>query len=182
MSYKGLSSAQIFTYEQVKEINNEIKKNISGERDSASKTATKKGKFFNVPVQPLIDLTFPWLCQCQEANRKIYGYDAHWDFHLDSFSYNVYEKGDEYSWHIDINNDKSSPFDSKLTCLLNLSEKPYEGGEFKLLGFQTGLDEKIKFDCGYSIIFNSLIAHKVTPVTEGERITLTYFANGPAWR
>ena len=71
MSYKGLSSAQIFTYEQVKEINNEIKKNISGERDSASKTATKKGKFFNVPVQPLIDLTFPWLCQCQEANRKI---------------------------------------------------------------------------------------------------------------
>ena len=99
------------------------------------------------------------------------------DFHGDKLTYNVYGIGDEYGWHIDINY-TSTPIDSKLTCLLNLSEEPYEGGEFKL----TGIDEKIKFTSGTGIILNSLIAHKVTPVTKGERITLTYWAHGPAWK
>ncbi len=168
-----------FTHEQVKEINKVIKNNLFKKRDSstASPTATKKGNFFSIPTQPLMELIHPWLYQCQETNRRVYGYDVYWDFHLDKFSYNVYEEGDEYNWHIDMNY-KSNPLDSKLTCLLNLSEEPYEGGQFKL----TGTDEKIKFDCGDSIIFNSLIAHKVTPITKGERITLTYWAQGPSWK
>ena len=66
----------------------------------------------------------------------------------------------------------------KLTCLLNLSEESYEGGEFKLIG----VNEKIKFDSGEGLIVNSLMAHKVTPVTKGERITLTYWGVGPSWR
>ena len=68
--------------------------------------------------------------------------------------------------------------DLKLTCILNLSEEPYEGGSF----FKINEKEEIKFDSGMGLIFNSLIAHKVTPVTKGERITLTYWGEGPPWR
>jgi len=69
--------------------------------------------------------------------------------------------------------------DIKLTCLLNLSEEPYEGGEFCAINQE---EETIKFDSGMGLVMNSLIAHKVTPVTKGERITLTYWAMGPLWR
>ena len=95
---------------------------------------------------------------------------------MDCLNYNVYGTNSEYDWHIDASDLPS--FDMKLTCLLNLSEEPYEGGEFKL----TGIDKKIKFDSGMGLVFTSLMAHKVTPVTQGERITLTYWGTGSAWR
>ena len=60
-------------------------------------------------------------------------------------------------------------YDLKLTCLLNLSEEPYEGGEF----YTIGDNENAKFDSGEGLIINSLMAHKVTPVTKGKRTTLT---------
>ena len=66
----------------------------------------------------------------------------------------------------------------KLTCLLNLSEESYEDGEF----CTTASNEKIKFTSGTALILNSVLAHKVTPVTKGERISLTYWAEGPSWR
>jgi len=62
--------------------------------------------------------------------------------------------------------------------LLNLSEEPYEGGEFCMINSE----ENIKFSSGMGLCLNPLIAHKVTPVTKGERITLTYWASGPAWK
>ncbi len=69
--------------------------------------------------------------------------------------------------------------DIKLTCLLNLSEETYEGGEFRTIGKP---NENIKFTSGMGLIFNPMIAHKVTPVTKGERISLTYWGVGPSWR
>jgi len=170
---------QSFTHEQVKEINKKIKKNLFQKRNpsNAAPNVSKKGNFFNIPCSPLMEVIHPWLYQCQQANRESYEYNIYWDFHLDEVIYNVYEIGDEYGWHIDINY-LPTQLDTKLTCLLNLSEESYEGGEFKL----TGVDEKIKFTSGTGIMFNSLIAHKVTPVTKGERITLTYWAHGPSWK
>ena len=76
--------------------------------------------------------------------------------------------------------------DSVRNPLLSLSESFQirtgsikEGGEFKYMGVG---NKTIKFDSGMMLIINSLIAHKVTPVTKGKRITLTYWALGPAWR
>ena len=39
-----------------------------------------------------------------------------------------------------------------------------------------------QFNSGETLIFTSLWAHKVSPVTKGKRITLTYWATGPSWR
>ena len=67
----------------------------------------------------------------------------------------------------------------KLTCLLNLSEETYEGGEFCAINQE---EETIKFDSGMGLVMNSLIAHKVTPITKGERKSLTFWGTGPSWR
>ena len=168
-----------FTKEQVKEINKEIKKNKSREENenSPAENVVKTGNFSQVLLPPLMELLHPWLYQCQQINRDCFGYDIYWDFHLEGLNYNVYGTKGEYDWHIDLNKGNISA-DMKLTCLLNLSEEPYEGGKFYMIN----RSEELKFDSGMGLIINSLIAHKVTPVTKGERITLTYWATGPSWR
>ena len=169
-----------FTQEQVKEINKEIRKNISEKEPLGLRaTATKMGKFFHIPCSSLLEILHPWLKQCQEINTKVFGYDIFWNFNLESFNYNVYDKSGEYDWHTDVTKNKEC--DIKLTCLLNLSENPYEGGEFHTMGNRNP-NESIKFTSGMGLVFNPLIAHKVTPVTKGERISLTYWGVGPSWR
>ena len=178
MSVNTIAIFPCFTHEQVKEINKKIKENIfqKEEKSSASETAIKIGEFFHVSCTPLMELVHPWLYQCQQVNREVFGNDIYWDFHLEGLNYNVYEIGSEYGWHIDA--DSKYEYDMKLTCLLNLSEEPYEGGKF----YTANRNEELKFDSGMGLVLNSLIAHKVTPVTKGKRISLTYFAVGPSWR
>ena len=167
-----------FTHEQVKEINKEIRKNIRQKEPlDAAASAIKVGSFFHIPCLSLTELLHPWLKQCQEINKKVFGYDIFWNFPVESFNYNVYDKNGEYDWHTDVTKNKER--DMKLTCLLNLSEKTYKGGEFRTIGKP---NENIKFTSGMGLIFNPLIAHKVTPVTKGERISLTYWGVGPSWR
>jgi hypothetical protein len=168
-----------FSHEQVKEINKEVKKNTFQKEPSthAAENSTKKGDFFHILCSPLMELLHPWLHQCQHVNRDVFGYDIYWDFHLEGLNYNVYGIDDEYDWHIDANIE-NTPTDMKLTCLLNLSEETYEGGEFQTIGN----NEKIPFDSGMGLVLTSLLTHKVTPVTKGERITLSYWAQGPLWR
>jgi len=162
-----------------KEINKKIRNNVlkKEELPENSAAATKIGKFYIIPCSPLMNLIHPWLYQCQEVNRQYFGYHTYWHFHLDSVNYNVYGTQGEYDWHIDANS-TGTRTDMKLTCLLNLSEEAYEGGEFNLISRQG----KLKFDSGEGLVVNSLIAHKVTPITKGKRITLTYWATGPLWK
>jgi len=167
-----------FTHEQVKEINKEIRKNIRQKEPlDAAASAIKVGSFFHIPCLSLTELLHPWLKQCQEINKKVFGYDIFWNFPVESFNYNVYDKSGEYDWHTDVTKNKEC--DIKLTCLLNLSEETYEGGEFRTIGKP---NENIKFTSGMGLIINPLIAHKVTPITKRERITLTYWGVGPSWR
>ena len=167
-----------FTHEQVKKINKEIRKNIRQKEPlDAAASAIKVGSFFHIPCLSLTELLHPWLKQCQEINKKVFGYDIFWNFPVESFNYNVYVESGEYDWHTDVTENKEC--DIKLTCLLNLSEETYEGGKFRTIG---NPNENIKFTSGMGLIFNPLIAHKVTPVTKGKRITLTYWGVGPSWR
>ena len=177
----GTVTFQCFTHEQVKEINKEIKKYLIEKEESteAAQNTSKIGDFFNIPCMPLMELLHPWLYQCQHVNKKIYGFDVYWDFHLGTFNYNVYGINGEYDWHVDL--DSKGMQDMKLTCLLNLSEEPYEGGEFCTINSDKS-DKKVEFSSGMGLVLISLIAHKVTPITKGERITLTYWAFGPPWR
>ena len=170
------NTSDLFTPEQVKEINKKIKENILKTKTKGAMNAVKKGEFFDAQCGPLMNLLHPWLFECQIINKEFFGYDTYWDFHVENYSYNVYGKTGEYGWHIDAN--PEDLYDMKLTCLLNLSEETYEGGEF----YTINENEKHEFTSGTGLVFNSLIGHKVTPVTKGKRTTLTYWAVGPSWK
>ena len=71
--------------------------------------------------------------------------------------------------------------DIKLTILINLSTKKYEGGSFFIF---KGKEKNIKEldEPGNILMLKSYLLHKVTPVTKGERRTLTIFLKGPSFR
>ena len=176
----SVNTFEVFTLDQVVKINEEIKKNVlrTQQLSEGAQNVSKIGKFSIVQCGPLMKLIHPWLYLCQESNKNIFGYDIEWDFHLDTLTYNVYDIAGEYGWHVDATDKHQLTGDTKLTCLLNLSEEPYEGGEFHTIH----IDGERKFTSGMGVVFTSLLAHKVTPITKGERITLTYWALGPNWR
>ena len=96
----------------------------------------------------------------------------------DGLLYNVYSgdiKG-KYGEHDD--RSKSWSHDAKMTFLLNLSEEPYEGGDF-IIDNQT---QHFFREPGTAILFKSYLKHEVTPVTKGDRKTLTYFIHGPKFQ
>ena len=170
-------SFPVFTQEEVKEINKKIISLSIKDPEDPQIFVDKVGKFSRIPCRELVGLIHPWLDQCQQANREVFKYDIFWNFSVESFNYNVYVESGEYDWHTDVTKNKVR--DIKPTCLLNLSEETYEGGEFRTIGKP---NENIKFTSGMGLIINPLIAHKVTSVTKGERITLTYWGVGPSWR
>ena len=169
-----------FNPQAVKAINELIKKNVGQKEEPtlAAENTNKVGTFFNVPIPPIMNLIHPWLYLCQNINRRHFGYDIDWQFQSDGVNYNIYKTKDTYDWHVDEERTLTC-MDIKLTCLLNLSEKPYEGGEFYVRGSK---EVKIRFDPGMGLILHPLLAHKVAPVTKGKRITLTYWGLGPLWR
>ena len=94
-------------------------------------------------------------------------------------NYNTYQENEEYTWHIDAT-PRSPVKDIKLTCLLNCSEEPYEGGDLCLFR-----DKEIKienFNPGTAIVFPSFINHKVEKITSGSRASLAIWMNGPKFR
>jgi PKHD-type hydroxylase len=116
----------------------------------------------------------------RDANRQVYGYD------LTDFSesaqvarYGADREG-HFDWHSDIGDGRLAS-KRKLTMVVQLSEPTaYTGGKLELMpGAGT-----IVADCaqGTATLFPSFVLHRVTPVTEGERRSLTIWCHGPAFR
>ena len=63
------------------------------------------------------------------ANQQNFGYNLYPPQSELRLNYITYNKGNRYDWHMD-SNFYHPVSDIKLTCLLNISEKTFEGGEF----------------------------------------------------
>ena len=179
----SIFKVSIYTPDEIKYINEFLEKQESQTQDvkEGAENVTKKGKFSFYRADSLLEVLYPWLYTCQQVNREQFGYHIYWDFHLETINHNIYEKDDMYDWHIDAEK-KSHHIDTKLTCLLNISNEEYEGGKFHIVGVGEDNKNAYTFEPGSALVFNSLMAHKVDPVTKGKRQTLTYWAKGPAWR
>jgi len=113
-----------------------------------------------------------------DINKEHFGFNLFETSQYEVLNYNTYDQGNqgEYDWHKD--GVKNRPFDIKLTALLNLSEGEYTGGKFEL--FLNGPKEIPEFGIpGTILVIPSWIVHRVTPVTQGQRITLAKFYAGP---
>ena len=171
----------LFNIEQIKEININIKKNLNVNADDAPAISAKKTsdvKFLKLgTIQRHI---FPFIDYCQTANISSFGFDLHQLTSQKILNYNSYETGSEYTWHIDAT-PKSPIKDIKLTCLLNLSEEKYEGGELILFKGEEVLCKEFN-EPGSTVVFPSFTNHKVNKLISGNRNTLALWMSGPKFR
>lgn len=118
----------------------------------------------------------------QIANRNAFGFDINY---INDIQYTLYrsENLGKYDWHCDTFWDSDSPFDRKVTVIIQLSgSNEYEGGDFQLDPQypQPPMDQmKSK---GTVFVFPSFLAHRVTPVTSGLRRSLVSWVEGPSFR
>ncbi|WP_137699758.1 2OG-Fe(II) oxygenase [Marimonas lutisalis] len=90
------------------------------------------------------------------------------------------EREGHFGWHSDIG-EGAAAGRRKLTLVVQLSEpEGYDGGALELMpgaGILTA--QRVR---GSAVAFPSFVIHRVTPVTRGERHSLTIWAHGPAFR
>ena len=119
---------------------------------------------------------------CYESNKNNFYYDL-FNFNenqnIRQNTYSSKNKG-EYDWHVDSNDDFTC--DIKFTVLINISEKKYEGGRFILMCGSQAFHIKELSKPGNMVMFRSNLLHKVEPVIEGERKSLTFFLEGPNFK
>lgn len=112
-------------------------------------------------------------------NQEEFGFDLYPMTPYQTLNHNTYKANNKghYDYHIDgENHDKINT--SKITCLINLSEKSYEGGDFYI--FHGGENKIEQLNTSGSIVmFPSFLNHRVSLVTKGERISLAIWRKGP---
>lgn len=116
--------------------------------------------------------------ECYSVNIDEFGYNLYRMNDFNTVNYNIYDEKSQghYDWHIDGRPDDKH--DIKFTILINLSEKPYEGGQLEL--FSSGVKEVTEFSKpGSVLMFKSYYNHRVLPVTKGTRKTLAIWLKGP---
>lgn len=88
-----------------------------------------------------------------------------------------YTEGQFYNWHTDTNLLSDEPITRKLTAICLLSNtSDFAGGQLELENSPSPVD----LVRGSIVVFPSILRHRVTPVTQGRRLTATCWINGPA--
>jgi len=110
------------------------------------------------------------------TNQERYKFSIDDNLDTNNVLFNVYKKGSFYEWHKDGSNNPY--YDYKFTVLINSSEKKYKGGSFQI--FTTGGEYTApEFNSvGDVIMFKSDIVHRVLPVEEGTRNSISFFVTG----
>ena len=180
MRAANYSAINIFNQDQIKEINSAIRSNFVEGKDNFATKSNKTSDVKFVYYGSVQKYILPFVDFCFTSNNNYFGFDLYPLTNLKKLNYNIYDKGQEYSWHIDAT--PGNPVrDIKLTALLNLSEEKYEGGELSL--FRANEIECKEFNTpGSAIIFPSFINHKVSKILTGKRNTLAIWFSGPKFR
>ena len=166
------------TSQEITTIHKIIKENPTTQKDSAAnvkKTAQVKivnWKDFKSQFAKLEDNVLI-------ANRQNFGFQLYPLDDAFSLNVNTYAAKDkaEYAWHNDMGG-RAPGSDQKLTVIINISQEPYIGGEL-FLADSAPLEVIHLNKPGAMIVFPCYMTHKVMPVTEGTRTTLSFWVIGP---
>ncbi|MEQ1865243.1 MAG: 2OG-Fe(II) oxygenase, partial [Micropepsaceae bacterium] len=101
----------------------------------------------------------------------------------DQLQYALYRRNDFFECHTDMLRVRSGPI-RKVSVVVQLSPpESYRGGRLEFLDDDFGVFKADGFvPQGSVAVFASLLKHRVTPVKEGERRSLTAWFKGPAFR
>ena len=182
MKYDYYYIENVISQKDISDINQAIRNFDSSElEDLPAENVFKTAKVSVIPMSHINHMIYKFNQQIININRLYFGFDIFSDCDLEFVNFNVYDADNsgQYSWHID--GSKSEPNDIKLTAIINLSEEPYQGGEFDL--FVNGPIRIPQIDVpGTMLVFPSFIPHRVNPVTQGKRISLSRWIIGPTWK
>ena len=170
-------------YKDFKKLNKFIEKNFDcfEDQDKADQFAEKTSVVKIIYYKKIKHMVEGIVENCVQSARLNFGYEVYYPGGEEGCNLNIYSHNNlgGYGWHVDESRD---PFqDIKLTVLINLSVKKYEGGGFSLWRSKEEKVEPLNTP-GNIVMFKSYINHKVSPVTKGERRTLTIFLKGPAFK
>ena len=114
------------------------------------------------------------------ANRDVF------DFEISEFAESAQvatyraSAGGHFDWHSDIGEGRIASR-RKLTMVVQLSETDaYQGGKLELITGRDGLAASTAR--GTATLFPSFMMHRVTPVTDGTRQSLTIWSHGTPFR
>ena len=171
--------------QQIKDINKLIDNKFTdfepseyGAKDGLTGRPLKNIKPKNIAMKHLLDTPiFDMICLAEKTINETFGYHLFPINRCDQLLHNRYSSDIQghYGKHTD--SSRSDIFDCKITLLINLSEGDYEGGDLLIKNQKTNFRVP-----GSMLIFKSELVHEVTPVTRGERISLTHFFCGPRYR
>ena len=163
--------------DQIKEINSICEKyNEPSFKDNNAenvvKTANVKGIRWKFLKPSLHYVNEMW----RTKNKFLFGFNIFESFDIDLWNINIYDSKNngEYKFHFDASDDNIN--DVKLTGIVNISDEPYEGGEFIIYENEEILEIK---NPGSSLLLKHGNLHKVNPVTKGKRKTLSFWFYGP---
>ena len=174
----------VFTAQQIKEINEFIDKEYDGLQEKKYGTANRPDGTIvknistvkNIQYGKIKHLISDLVDDAYFSANFHFGYPTFNPYNKEFLNFNTYNSDtkDYYDWHHD--ESRSATHDVKLTLLVNLSTDPYEGGKFQLENEWT--DVSVLDKAGSALIFKSHIRHRVLPVTSGTRKSLTMFIHG----
>ena len=126
----------------------------------------------------ILDLLFDY---ANIANQAAFNAHIYKRAEIQFTEYHASENG-HYSWHHDIDWNRSDGLDRKLSITVQLSSpEEYEGGAFSFSEVQSP-DEASSKKKGTILVFPSYLQHSVSPVTSGVRKSLVAWFEGPTWR
>ena len=180
MIYDYYYHPNLLTIDEVKNLNRVLKENLNPSIiQSPAGGVTKSSIYTGVYVKTVKSELTKIYEFINDVNCNIFNFDIYQLQDNDCINYNVYteERNSEYGWHNDFPTGNMGD-DKKLTVIVNLSENQYTGGNFELfLNYPRHIKELD--NPGSILIFPSYMQHRVTPVTKGERVSLSMWYNGP---
>ena len=169
----------ILNQDQIKQINLICKKHYNlVTKDQAAENIVKTADVKLIEwgfLKPIMNhVNDSW----RATNKFSFGFNIFESSDIDWWNINTYDSknNSEYGFHFDATNNHVR--DIKLTGIVNISDEPYEGGEFITFDGNYEQISEIK-NPGSSILLSHGILHKVNPVTKGIRKTLSYWISGP---
>jgi len=182
MQYDYYYYKSFYTPEECTFISNTLKVNIEPQAiDNPAENVTKTSIVNIVPWRSVKTVLHKLEEAIQYTNQRHFGFDIYSINEEDYINHNIYDskKQGEYNWHKDAT--IGDIYDIKLTAVVNISPSNYKGGEFELF-----LDKPVHLDVldepGTLVIFPSYTQHRVKPVIEGARESLSIWVHGPNFR
>lgn len=124
-----------------------------------------------------------WLSKLMDFHARTANDECKWGYEVDTcenVQFAQYDVGQHYEWHVDTFTLSGKPKDRKLTVVILLNDpSEYQGGEFQIRLYQQYTAPLKK---GSMIAFPSILEHRVTPVTEGVRMSATMWLSGPRFK